>query len=372
MTAWRPRGADPAAGGPLAGVRVLDLSELLPGPFLTQNMVEMGADVIKVERPPGGDPVRRSSPALFAAMNRGKRSLAANLKDERDRDRVLALVDEADVLVESFRPGVIDRLGLGWAALSPRCPRLVHVSLSGYGVDGPRAQWPGHDINYLATAGIVALAGTDVQPSPSLGVPMADLNAAMYALAAINAALLQRERSGRGQRLDVSITDCALHWMNARLPVMRAAGARDMAAQRAVAQRRPGYGVYRCRDGRWLSIAALEDHFWSALVRTLGLGAFAGEAFGSYRARLPCTAEINAALAAALAGLDREAALSRLLAADVPAAEVALPDELPSHPQLAARRLFVDSEVGALCRWPVPLEGMAEAPPVPAPALGGG
>lgn len=368
MTAqWLPRsGASGAA--PLAGVRVLDLSELLPGPFLTQNLVELGAEVWKVERPPSGDPVRRTAPGLFAAMNRGKRSLLANLKDTAERSAVLALADEADVLVESFRPGVVDRLGLGWNALHARNPRLVMVSLSGYGTGGPREQWPGHDINYLAAAGVVALASTDAAPSPSFGVPMADLNAAMYALAALNAALLQRERSGLGQRIDVSITDCALHWMNARLPVLRHAGAHDPAAQRALAQQRPGYGVFRCRDGLWLSIGALEDHFWAALVRVLALDAYAASAFASYRQRLPHAAAINTAVAAALLQSDRGSAMQRLLDADVPAAEVALPDELPVQPQFVARALFVASDAGPLVRWPVPLAGM-QAPGTSAPAL---
>jgi len=370
LTAWLPRPGDLGAT-PLAGIRVLDFSELLPGPFLTQNMVELGADVVKVERPPAGDPVRRTSPGLFAAMNRGKRSLLANLKDEADRARALALADEADVMVESFRPGVVDRLGFGFDALAARNPRLVQVSISGYGADGPRAQWPGHDINYLAAAGIVALAGRDDAPSPSFGVPLADLNAAMVALAAVNAALLQRERSGRGQRLDVSITDCALHWMNARLPVQRAAGAQTLAAQRELAQRRPGYGVYRCRDGGLLSVGALEDHFFAALVQVLGLDDFSGEAYAAYRQRLPHSDRINTALAVALAADDRAPLLARLLAADVPVAEVSVPSELSTHPQLAARGLFVDSEAGPLCRWPVRLQGVPQTP-MPAPPLRGG
>ena len=366
---WLPR--DAQARAPLAGVRVLDFSELLPGPFLTQCLVELGADVLKVERPPLGDPVRRSSPALFAAINRGKRSLLANLKEAQDRAAVLSLAHEADVLIESFRPGVFDRLGLGYAALSARNARLVHLSLSGYGATGPREQWPGHDINYLATAGVLAMAiaGGSNGAAPSFGVPMADLNAAVYALAALNAALLQRERTGRGQQLDVSITDCSLHWMNARLPLLRQATDIDAAAQRKRVLQRPGYGVFRCRDGVLITVAALEDHFWTALVATLGLHALAGEAHGKYRDRAADAPTLNTAVATALAALDSDDAIARLLQADVPVSEVAAPEGLHEHPQLAARGLFTDSAVGPLCRFPVRLEAMVEALP-PSPRLG--
>jgi CoA:oxalate CoA-transferase len=364
MSAWLPRDRD--APSPLAGVRVLDFSELLPGPFLTQCLVEFGADVLKVERPPIGDPVRRSSPGLFAAVNRGKRSLLADLKQESQRALVCALVDEADVLIESFRPGVMARLGLGWEAMHARNPRLVYVSLSGYGAGGPWAQRPGHDINYLAATGIMSMAMAGGAPgsaaSPSFGVPMADLNAAVYALGALNAALFQRERSGRGQWLDVSIADCALHWMNARLPVLRQAALDvDAATQRRRVLQRPGYGVFRCRDGVLITVAALEDHFWDALVRTLSLQAYQGDEWRAYRRRADDAAAINAAVAAALGALDAQAATDLLLAADVPVAGVCVPEDLPLHPQFATRGLFVDSAVGPLCRFPVRLQAMPHA-----------
>lgn len=351
---WTPR--DDGGAAPLAGIRVLDFSELLPGPFLTQNLVELGAEVLKIERPPHGDPVRRSAPALFEAVNRGKRSLQLDLKDAPQRAQALALADEADVLVESFRPGVMARLGLGPEALLLRNPALVYVSLSGYGADGPRAQWPGHDINYLATAGIVALAQKPGQVTPGFGVPMADLAGSVYALAALNAALLQRTRSGRGQWLDVSLTDCAAHWMNPRLALLHEHGG-DAEAMRAHVQARPGYGVFRCRDGLDLSVAALEDHFWRALLQALPLDLPATLANSRYRERAPHAAAVNAALAAALAGLDRAEALQRLLAADVPVAEVELPQTLAAQPQLSARGLFVETRVGPMLRWPVRILG---------------
>lgn len=357
--AWLPRPAG-AEGPPLAGVRVLDLSELLPGPFLTQSMVELGADVLKVERPPHGDAARRMAPALFQAVNRGKRSVQLNLKDATEREQVLRLADEADVLVEAYRPGVLDRLGLGHVAMQARNPRLIHVSLTGYGADGPRAHWPGHDINYLAASGSLALAGGE--GTPAFALPVADLAGSVYALAAINAALFQRERTGRGQRLDVSLTDCMLHWLNTRLATFRHLGAATLEQQRRIAGARPAYGVFTCRDGLPLSVAALEDHFWKALVETLALHEWAGPEHASYARRLPLAVEINRSIAAALGRLDRAEAVKQLAAADVPVHEVLAPFELPAAEHVAARGLYTETTSGALCRFPVRMEGVGEPP----------
>ena len=357
MTGWLPRGQPGAT--PLAGVRVLDFSELLPGPFMTQSMAELGAEVLKIERPPHGDPVRRSAPSLYTAMNRDKRSHFADLKDATARDVVLALADEADVLVEAYRPGVLERLGFGWAAMQARNPRLVYLSLSGYGADGPWAQRPGHDLNYLASAGIVALAAKEAAPSPSFGVPIADLNGAIYALAAVNAALFQRGHTGRGQRLDVSLAESSLHGINPRLAMFHQLEARTLVEQRAIAQRRPGYGTFLCRDDAWLTIGALESHFWQALVQVLGLSDFMGDAHRAYAQRHASSTAINAAIAAALAQRELADVLAALVAADVPAEAVCAPSDLPQHPQWAARRLFIDTPGGPQVRFPVQMEGTA-------------
>ena len=367
MSAWRPR--DPSDAAPLAGVRVLDFSELLPGPFLTQSLVEMGADVLKVERPPHGDHVRRVGPALFAAVNRGKRSWLADLKDPAQRDAVAALAEQADVLIEGYRPGVMARLGLDHGTLARRNPRLIVLSLSGYGSDGPRASWPGHDINYLAAAGIVSMAVKPGAESPSFGVPVADLAGGIYALAALNAALLQRERTGRGQHLDVALADCMAHWMNSRLGSIWQQPDAGIEAQRQPFQQRPGYGVFRCADGALLSLGALEDHFWQRLVEVLPLPAYAGAAHRHYLQRQPQGAAINAAIQQVLGSEPRDAVLQRLAAADVPVSEVTLPVNLPAQPQFAARGLFETTASGPLCRFPVRLQAM---PPMPqqAPELG--
>lgn len=355
---------------PLAGVRVVDFTELLPGPFLTQTLVEFGAEVTKVERPPAGDPVRLSSPGLFAAVNRGKSSRMLDLKSERGQAEARALCLRADVVVEGFRPGVMARFGLDHPTLAGDNPGLIYASLSGYGQDGPEAATPGHDLNYLASAGITALTGEpDGEPAHGYGVPVADLAGATYGLVAILAALHQRSASGCGQYLDVALAEAPLHWLNARLGPFRHNGADTLASQRRHALTRPAYGVFRCRDGRHVTVAALETHFWTALVRALDLGAFAAPRFEEIRTRWDEADRVNAALADVIAALDRDECLRRLAEADVPAGPVLEPNEALASPQAVARAVAAESATGALVRFPVRLAGMGP-PPEAAPALG--
>ena len=343
---------------PLEGVKILDFSELVPGPFMTQSLVEMGADVIKIERPPHGDNLRVMSPSLFDALNGGKRAIQLDLKDERNREQVLRLLDEADVLVENYRPGVMQKLGLGPMEMLARHPRLIYVSVSGYGSYGPWRQRSGHDMNYLATAGIVALSMTEANPSPFMGVPYADVGASVYALAALNAALFQRERTNRGQHLDVSMADCAAHWCNVRLPVLRNIDAGDVKTSIAKIQRRPGYGVFQCNDNRAITIAALETHFWRALVRVLDLDDFSDAAFENYPYRVRHTEIINDAIRCVIASLSSDEAILRLEAEDVPVSLVESPLMLHENAQFRARELFCETPRGPLARFPVRLAGM--------------
>jgi crotonobetainyl-CoA:carnitine CoA-transferase CaiB-like acyl-CoA transferase len=175
---------------PLEGVRIVDFSELLPGPFMTQNLCELGAEVIKIERPPHGDSARRMAPGLFEAVNRGKQSRVLDLKQPAGRERAIALISQADILVETYRPGVMSRLGLGYEAMKVLNPRLIYASLTGYGQSGPMAALPGHDLNYLAVGGAIALSGHGAStPAHAFGLPAADLCGAMYGFSAILAAL---------------------------------------------------------------------------------------------------------------------------------------------------------------------------------------
>ncbi|MEA3341238.1 MAG: CoA transferase, partial [Chloroflexota bacterium] len=196
--------------------RVLDLSRLLPGPYCSRILADFGAEVIKIERPGEGDWLRHMPPlaegesVLFQNLNRGKKSLTLNLKSDTGRAIFLRLVETADALLEGFRPGVMERLGLGYETLSRTNPRLVYCSLSGYGQEGPYQQRAGHDLNYIGLAGLLDLTGAQEGPPTIPGAQVADLAGALWAAVGILLALLARERTGRGQRVDGSFLGAAL------------------------------------------------------------------------------------------------------------------------------------------------------------------
>jgi alpha-methylacyl-CoA racemase len=263
---------------PLAGVRVLDLSRLLPGPFATLALADLGAEVDKVEDPHGGDYLRHMPPQVagenvaFHALNRGKRSLVLDLKHPRGRDALLRLLPRYDVLFEQFRPGVLERLGLAHSALLEAHPRLVVCALTGYGQTGPLARRAGHDLNYLATSGLLGAMG------PASGVPqvpsfqLADVSGGLWAALAIVAALRERDRTGKGTVLDVSMTDGLL----AFAPFAFGAALANEPVTRGGEALTGGiapYGVYRTSDGKFVTLAALEPKFFLAFAAAVGLEA---------------------------------------------------------------------------------------------------
>ena len=260
--------------GSLTGIRVLDLSRLLPGPFCTQLLADLGADVIKVEDPAGGDYLRAMPPllddgtsALFHAVNRGKRSVTIDLRTEPGRERFLRLCVDADVVVESFRPGVMGKLGLAPAELLGRFPRLVVCSITGYGQAGPLRHRAGHDVNYVALSGAL---GMMARPT-LLPVQVADLaGGAWPAAMQICAALVGRARTGRGRTIDVSMKDGVTGLLAMALARTTVDGADAIAGGRDVLTGAvPCYGVYPTRDG-FFSVGALEPKFWTALCAALG------------------------------------------------------------------------------------------------------
>ena len=356
---------------PLKDITVIDFSELLPGPFMTENLAEMGARVIKIERPPHGDNARLLGKGGFEAVNRGKQSLLADLKDETQREMVRALIASADVVVESYRPGVMARLGFDAESLCKAHPRLIYVSISGYGQTGPWADLPGHDINYLAASGVLGVSGPpDGEPAQNFGLPVADLCGAMYALSATLAALVQRGNTGQGQHLDVALADCITHWMNPRLGAYRSSDLHTVAEQRHTTLVKAAYGAFRCRDGQYLSIAALEDHFWQRLVKVLDLAPFDAEDYRRHDARKAHAEAINQGIARAVAALDSKELFERLQAHDIPAAPVIAPSALATLPQFASRDRFVAGEVLPLARFPVSLSGLQTVTLGQAPKLG--
>jgi crotonobetainyl-CoA:carnitine CoA-transferase CaiB-like acyl-CoA transferase len=261
----------------LQGLSVLDLTRMLPGPFCTQLLADMGADVIKVEEPTTGDPTRHSAPlqgdtgALFLLVNRNKRSLGLDLKTTDGRALLLRLVERADVLVESFRPGVMDRLGLGYHdVLAARNPRLIYASLSGFGQSGPYRDRPGHDLNYLALAGVLGF-NLDREAQPVMpAVQVADLGGGTLAAVAILAAVVSRQQTGTGQAVDVSLFGSAIAWLPTLIASAFSGGAPASAHRPPLAGGLPQYGVYATADGRHVTLGALEPKFLLNFLARVG------------------------------------------------------------------------------------------------------
>jgi len=266
---------------PLEGLRVLDLSRLLPGGFCSLLLADFGADVIKVEDTGMGDYIRWSPPfhegvedsaksALFLSLNRGKRSIRVNLKTEEGREVLLRLARDADVLLESFRPGVLDRLGVGYERLREENPGLVYCAITGYGQDGPLRDRSGHDMNYLGLVGLLGLTGEAGGPPVQAAGQIADLGGgALMAAFGILAALRERDRSGEGQLVDVSMADGALSCLAMVAARFLAEGVVPRRGHLELAGGLVCYRPYAAADG-WVTLGALEPKFWSAWCRGVG------------------------------------------------------------------------------------------------------
>lgn len=260
----------------LHNVRILDLTMLLPGPLCTLLLADWGAEVIKIEPRLAGDGMRlmpdrvRQESAYFLALNRNKKSLAVDLRKPEGQRIAHRLAATADVLIEGFRPGKMARLGLGYPELRALNSRLVYCSLSGYGQDGPWSGRAGHDLNYLALSGLLSLSGDADGPPLPPAMPLADIAGAFMAATAILAALWARERSGVGRYLDVSLYESSMYWLTPLVTALRSAGVRPQRGQLGLTGAWPCYGVYRTRDGRYMSLAAIEPYFWSAFCRRVG------------------------------------------------------------------------------------------------------
>jgi alpha-methylacyl-CoA racemase len=327
---------------PLTGIRVLDLTRLLPGPFCTMLLADMGADVIKVEEPGTGDYMRWTPPlidgqsALFNAINRNKRSLTLNLKTDSGRELLMRLIEQADVLVEGNRPGVMERLGLGWEAVHERNPKLVMCSITGYGQDGPFAARAGHDLNYMATAGALGLNGDrGGQPLP-LAVQVADIGGGgLQPAVAILGALVGVQRGGEGRLLDASMTDGAVTWLALALAAI-GVGEEVARGDQRLAGRYACYRVYSCKGGGFYSVGALEPKFWATLCHSVGKPDLVDFQFveGEEGAR------VHQAMEAVFASKTRSEWERALAGLEVCCEPVLTLNEVASHPQIAARRLI--------------------------------
>ena len=338
----------PAPGGPLAGLLVVDFSRVLAGPFATLMLADLGARVVKVERPGTGDDSRGYGPfsggrsLYFARVNRGKESVALDLKDPADLAVAAELAARADVLVENFRPGVMERLGLGPAALLARNPRLVYCSVSGFGHTGPWAQRPAYDAVVQGVSGIMAVTGRPGGPPVKPGVPVADLSAGLHAFGGITAALLGAARTGRGTHLDVAMFDATLNLLEGAALSYLATGEDPAAIGNAHYSIAP-FDTFACAD-RDITVCAANDALFATLVQTLGVPALADDPrYATNAARHAARTELKADLEAALAGGTADEWLVRLEAAGVPCGPISTVAEAVGSEQAAARRMVVEA-----------------------------
>lgn len=330
--------------GPLHGLKILDFSTLLPGPFATLALADLGAEVIRIESPTRADPVRRLPPqrhgvsAAHAWLNRNKQSLTLDLKQPEAIDVVHRLLETHDVVVEQFRPGVMARLGLGDAQLRARFPALIYCSITGFGQDGPYRDRAGHDINYLSIAGVAGYSGRDAPPP--LGIQVADVaGGSLHAALAILAAVAHRHRTGQGQYLDVSMTDAAFS-LNAMSGAAYLAGAH---APRPESERLNGgcfYDYYATADGRHFSVGSLEPQFLDTFCRTMG-----------HPEWLTLAQSDMPALKAGIADVFRGHTFAHwcevFAAVDCCVEPVLTLEESAAHPHMQARGMVVDVPVGA-------------------------
>lgn len=254
----------------LAGIRILDLSRLLPGPFATLYLAQLGAEVIKIEEPEGGDYTRHLLPALFEQVNRGKKSVTLDLRKPADREAFLELAKTADVVLESFRPGVMDKLGCGFETVRTINPRIVFAALTGYGHTGPYRERPGHDMNYRGYAGELDQVGAAGQAPAPGNCQVADLaGGALTCLAGILAALFGARASGVGTFVDAAMLDGTLALQVIALSSLRQMGNSQPRGEDFLTGAMPNYAVYECADGKFLAVGALEPKFFHEVLRAV-------------------------------------------------------------------------------------------------------
>ena len=339
--------------GPLAGVRILDLTRLLPGGYATLLMADLGADVLKIEEPGKGDYIRWTPPivgefsAAHIALNRNKRSMTLNLKTDEGRGIFSDMARRADVVIESFRPGVMDRLGVGWDALKALNPGLVYCAISGYGQTGPRAQVAGHDANYIGYAGVLGINGEAGRRPVIPGVQVGDLaGGGMASTIAILAALHKRSSTGEGDFCDISMADGALSWLTIHAASFNATGSEPRREEMHLSGAHPCYRVYPASDG-FLSVGALEPQFWTALCDAIERPDLADDAFAMGERRQEVIAELEALFSAKT----RAEWMKTFEGRDVCVGPVNSFGETFADEQFAAREMIFEHDVPGAGAW---------------------
>ncbi|HZO73526.1 MAG TPA: CoA transferase [Ktedonobacteraceae bacterium] len=364
----------------LAGIRVLDLTQIMAGPFCAMLLADLGAEVIKIENPRGGDDSRRMAPpyyngesAAFIAMNRNKYGIAIDIRTPAGKEMLWRLIATADVLIENFRPGTMNRLGFGFEAVHARHPALVYCSISGFGHTGPYSERGGFDLVAQAMSGVLSVTGSAEEPA-KVGVPISDLNAGLYASHAILAALLSRGRTGEGQYIDTSLFEAALAytiWESNEYWATGTAPQRLGTAHRLSAP----YQVFATADG-WIAIGAANQRNWELLVRALDRADLLQQPqFATNADRMANLAELVETLTATLKTRATSEWLGILEEAGVPCGPVLTLDQVYQHPQVQARAMDIEFEhpvAGRIHAIGFPVKYSSTPPQLyrPAPILG--
>jgi CoA:oxalate CoA-transferase len=336
-----------AQPGPLSGITIVDLSRILAGPYCTLLLAELGARVIKVEAPRTGDDARQYGPftngksTYFASVNRGKESIALDLKAPADRDIFERLLDKADAVVENFRPGTMERLGYGWEQLHPRYPRLVYAAASGFGHTGPFSHYPSYDMVVQGLGGIMSITGHPGQPAPRIGTSVGDLAGGLYTTIALNAALLHRERTGEATKVDVALFDCQLALLENA--IMRYTTSGEIPGP--LGARHPSitpFEAFRAQDGD-IIIAAGNDGLWVKLTEALGHPELAQRPeYKTNPLRNQHQQQLKDEIDAILSTDTRDHWIALLEAAGLPCGPVNDVAQAIAHPQVAARNMLVE------------------------------
>jgi crotonobetainyl-CoA:carnitine CoA-transferase CaiB-like acyl-CoA transferase len=358
---------------PLDGLRILDLTRLLPGNYCTLLLSDLGADVVKVEEPGRGDYIRWTPPmvgehgAIHQALNRGKRSITVDLRVAAGAQLLRRLVGGADVLIESFRPGVMARLGVGYEGLVEENPRLVYCALTGYGQDGPYRDRAGHDINYTGYTGVLHATGVPDGPPVLPSVQVGDFGGGMAGAIGVLACLEEARRTGRGRLVDVSMMDVAASWGAVLMSWYLSTGVPPERGGMPLSGGLACYRVYRAGDGRYLAVGALEPRFWRTLCEHLGVPELVEEQFAPPERQ----EEIGGRLQDAFSGRDRDEWLTELADLETCVGPVNDMAEAMADPQFAHRGLLADSGGRRVGPGPaVKVSGQARGRLKPAPALG--
>ncbi len=324
----------------LDGIRVLDLASVGPGARASRILADYGATVAKVGAVPRAGAVQITPPYYAYSGNRGMNRALFDLKSDGGRQAFCALADQADVIIESFRPGVVDRLGIGYTELAQSNSRLVYCSTSGFGQSGPRRNWAGHDVNYLGVSGFLDCTGRQADGRPALpGATVADIAAGgMQAAMSVMAALLRRERTGTGEHLDVSIADGAFAMMSLYVDEYLATGVEPGPGHYILTGRYACYDTYTCSDGKHVAVGAIEPQFWRNLVKLLDLEQYAGAQTDD-----ALQDEIRGAMAQRFASRTRDEWVALLGPADTCVAEVNTVAEAVLNEQVIARGLVADA-----------------------------